>query len=84
MPMSSSTLTIRLPQQQRVALKRAATALRMTESAYVRDLLARELDEIPFGERMGDLAGAIDSRETPTGHNDTFRDTIGRNNRRPA
>lgn len=59
--MATSTLTIRLPQQQREALKRCAKALKKTESEYIRDLLQRDLDSRPFGERAGHLAGCVDS-----------------------
>lgn len=59
--MATSTLTIRLPQEQREALKRCAKALKKTESEYLRDLLQRDLDSRPFGERAGHLAGCVDS-----------------------
>ncbi len=62
--MSSSTLTIRMPREQREALKRAALALKKTESDYIRDLLQRDLDLQPFGERAGHLAGSVGSLKT--------------------
>ena len=65
--MSSSTLTIRLPQTQREALKRIATALKKTESEYIRDLVARDLNDVPFGQRVGDLAGCLNSAKSPPG-----------------
>ena len=61
--MSTSTLTIRLPKNQREALRQTARALQKTESEYVRDLLARDLDDRSLGERMADLAGSVDSRQ---------------------
>jgi predicted transcriptional regulator len=58
---NTSTLTIRLPKEQREALRRCAKALKKSESEYIRDLLARALDNRTLGERMGDLAGSLDS-----------------------
>ena len=65
--MNASTLTIRLPQEQREALKRSAKALKKTESEYIRELLQRDLDSRPFGERAGHLAGSVDSSRTTAG-----------------
>lgn len=62
--MESSTLTIRLPKEQRQALKRAASALNKSESNYIRDLLQRDLDMRSFGERAGHLAGCVDSSKS--------------------
>ena len=62
--MNTSTLTIRLPKAQREALKRSAAALKKTESEYIRDLLARDLDTRTLGERIGHLAGSIDSSQS--------------------
>lgn len=60
----TSTLTIRLPKPQRDALKRSARVLKKTESEYIRDLIARDLDMRTVGERMGNLAGVLDSSRT--------------------
>jgi hypothetical protein len=62
--MHTSTLTIRLPKEQREVLKRSAKALKKTESEYIRDMLQRDLDSRPFGERAGHLAGCLDSSQT--------------------
>jgi predicted transcriptional regulator len=59
--MNASTLTIRLPKDQREALRRSAKALKKSESEYIRDLLARALDNRTLGERLGELAGSLDS-----------------------
>ena len=64
--MNTSTLTIRLSQDQREALRRCAKALKKTESEYIRDLLARDLDNRTLGERIGDLTGSLDSSK-PSG-----------------
>lgn len=61
---STSTLTIRLPKTQREALKRSAAAVKKTESEYIRELLQRDLDSRPLGERIGNLAGSVDSSRT--------------------
>jgi len=83
-PMSTSTLTIRLPTEQREALKRSAKALKKTESEYIRDLLQRDLDSRPFGERAGQLIGCLDSSKLKPGAEDGFREAIHKNNWRPA
>jgi Arc/MetJ-type ribon-helix-helix transcriptional regulator len=62
--MSTSSLTIRLPNEQREALKRSARMLKKSESEYIRDLLQRDLDTRLIGERMGDLVGCLDSSQT--------------------
>jgi Arc/MetJ-type ribon-helix-helix transcriptional regulator len=62
--MNTSTLTIRLPAEQRAALKRSAKALKKTESEYIRDLLQKDLDTQSIGERVGHLAGSVDSSQT--------------------
>lgn len=62
--MATSTLTIRLPVEQREALMRSAEALRKTESEYIRDLLQRDLDSKPLGDRVGHLIGCLDSAQT--------------------
>jgi hypothetical protein len=82
--MNTSTLTIRLPQAQREALKRTARALKKSESEYVRDLLVRDLAAVPFGQRAAHLAGSLDSRKVADIEKDPFRKTIRRNNWRPA
>ncbi|MBV8216127.1 MAG: hypothetical protein JOZ08_23155 [Verrucomicrobia bacterium] len=61
--MNTSTLTIRLPKEQREALRRWAKALKKTESEYIRELLTRDLDNRTLRERMGDLAGSLDSSQ---------------------
>ncbi len=78
--MNSATLTIRLPQEQRDALRRAAAALKKTESQYIRDLLARDMDSVPFGERLGDLVGCLDSSAAEPTRSNAFRDRIRANN----
>lgn len=57
----TSTLTIRLPNEQRQALKRRARALKTTESELIRSVLARELDGVPPGEVVAKWAGRLDS-----------------------
>jgi Ribbon-helix-helix protein, copG family len=78
--MNTSTVTIRLPKEQRAALKRCAKAMKKTESELIRELLARELDARPFGKRVGDLAGSLDSSGIRESSADSFRDAIRRHN----
>jgi hypothetical protein len=77
--MNSSTLTIRLPVEQREALRRSAKALKKSESELIRDLIARNLDVRTMGERAGHLAGSIDSKGTSRAA-DSFREAIRRRN----
>ena len=81
--MKTSTLTIRLSMEQREALRRSAKALKKTESELIRDLLARDLDVRTLGERVGHLAGSIDSSKRTPRAVDSFRETIRRHNWRP-
>ena len=79
----TSTLTIRLSIEQRQMLKRSAKALKKTESEFIRDLIARDLDVRTLGERVGHLAGSIDSSKRTPRAADSFRETIRRHNWRP-
>jgi predicted DNA-binding protein len=80
--MHSSTLTIRLPQDQRDALKETAKRLNKSESDVIRELLAREFDQVSFGERADEFIGCLQSEPNPTASTDSFRNAIARNNRR--
>ena len=80
--MQTSTLTIRLPEEQRAALKERAKRLKKTESDIIRELLTREFEQVSFGERAGDFMGCVESL-TPTHAVDSYRDAIKRNNWRP-
>ena len=64
--MNTATLTIRLPIGQRELIRKAAGALKKTESEYIRDVLARDLDAVPFGERAADLAGCLRLSRSPS------------------
>ena len=76
--MNSSTLTIRLPQAQREALKKTAKALKKSESEYIRDLVAFDLEAVPFGERVGNLAGCLNSSKSARAN--PLKDRIRANN----
>ena len=78
--MKTSTLTIRLPQAQRDNLKTTATRLHKTESDFIRELLARELDQTAFGERASEFIGCLDSHPAAPAPADSFRAAIKRNN----
>lgn len=55
----TSTLTIRLPKEQRAALRRRATALRKSESDLVRDLIAKEASQVFDFESVRHMAGVV-------------------------
>lgn len=80
--MHTSTLTIRLPQDQRDTLKETAKRLKKSESDVIRDLLSREFDQVSFGERAGEFIGCLESETNPEVSADSFRNAIARNNRR--
>ncbi len=80
--MHTSTLTIRLPQDQRDTLKETAKRLKKSESDIIRDLLSREFDQVSFGERADEFIGCLQSEPTPVATPDSFRNAIARNNRR--
>ncbi|MGL4398867.1 MAG: ribbon-helix-helix protein, CopG family [Luteolibacter sp.] len=82
--MHSSTLTIRLPQEQRAALKETAKRLKKSESDVIRELLARELEQVAFGERAVEFIGCLGSSPSQAPEPDSFRESIRRSNWRPA
>ena len=82
--MHTSTLTIRLPQTQRAALKETAERLKKSESELVRDLLEREFGRHPFGTLADGFAGCLASTPEDSATSDPFRDAIKRNNWRPS
>lgn len=55
----TTTLTFRLPKSQRQKLRAQAKALGKTESEILRQMLDRELNARPLGERIGHLKGAL-------------------------
>jgi len=55
----SGILTIRIDPARRAKLKRSAQAAGKNESQFVRDLIARELDAKPLGDRIRRLRGSI-------------------------
>jgi len=54
-----TTLTIRLPKAQRAALKRRAAAEGRSESALVREMLDREINQGFDFERVRHLIGSV-------------------------
>jgi Ribbon-helix-helix protein, copG family len=75
----NSTLTVRLPAEQRRVLREHAAALKKTESEVVRDALAREMASIPILERLGNLVGSLDSSKTPRRNDEWSRSLRERN-----
>lgn len=78
--MQTSTLTIRLSQEQRATLKATAKRLRKSESNFIRELLAREFEQVAFGERASEFIGCLESNPSAAARPDSFRDAIKRNN----
>jgi len=61
----NSTLTIRLPKDQRTALQRRAAALHKTESDLVRELIANESGRAFDFENVRSFAGIFCSLDQP-------------------
>jgi len=78
--MNTSTLTIRLPKAQREVLREAAGALKKTESEYIREMLARDLDDITLADRVRDLAGSLHSGRKPLVKIHPLKDRMRANN----
>jgi predicted DNA-binding protein len=55
----SASLTFRLSESHRKKLERRAASLGMTVSEYIRELLARALDDRPLGERISHITGSL-------------------------
>ena len=55
----TTTLTFRLEAEQRKKLRKQAAMFGKTESAYLREILDRELGERPMSERIGHLNGML-------------------------
>lgn len=78
--MHSASLTIRLPQEQRATLKETARRLQKSESDFIRELLAREFEQVSFGERAAEFVGCLAAEASASGKPDSLRDAIQRNN----
>jgi hypothetical protein len=78
--MHTSTLTIRLPQEQRDTLKETAKRLQKSESDFIRELLAREFEQVSFAEQASEFMGCIESNPTVPAEPVSFREAIKRNN----
>ena len=80
--MGTSSITIRLPEEQRATLKATAKRLKKSESDVIRELLAREFEQTAFGERAVDFFGCVESTPDIAEEPDSFRTAIQINNRR--
>jgi predicted DNA-binding protein len=78
--MHTSTLTNRLPQEQRATLQATAKRLRKSESDFIRELLAREFEQVSFGERAVEFIGCLESSPSAAAKTNSLRDAIKRNN----
>lgn len=67
-----TTLTIRLPAAQRRALQRRAAAAKKSESALVRDLIEREMQQGFDFDRVRHLAGSV-TRDPKRSTQDAWR-----------
>jgi hypothetical protein len=56
-----STFSIRLPEQQRRALRDRARAMNATESAWVRRLIERDLQQSSLKQQLSGLIGSLEA-----------------------
>lgn len=75
----TTTLTIRLPKEQRAALRKRATSLRKTESELIRSLIERDLSMTSILARVGELVGSVDLRQ-PKGKAHPLQEKIRKRN----
>jgi hypothetical protein len=54
-----TTFTFRISAKQRAKLRRRAKLFGQSEAELLREILDRELDDRPMGERIGHLAGTV-------------------------
>lgn len=73
------TITFRLDEKRRAALRERAAALRKSESELLRDLIDREISRPTVAERAGDLIGCL-SLDPKRIDIDPWRRMIRRNN----
>lgn len=76
---SRVTITFRIDEQRRGALRKRAAALGKSESELLRDLIDREISMPTVAERAGKLIGslALDPKRIDS---DSWRKTIRQNN----
>ena len=82
------SLTIRMPRNQREALRKRARQLQLTESHLVRSLIDRDLESQTLLARLGDLVGAVESpsqaasgsREEPGQQESSMKERLRRAN----
>lgn len=73
----STTLTIRLTDDQRLKLHELAATLGKSDSELVRDLIAREICNEPLGVRIAHLKGSL---SVPSKSEDSLTQTIRERN----
>lgn len=56
-----TSFTIRLPEQQRQALRKRAKAMHTSESAWVRHIIEKDLENSTLQEQLAGLFGSLDS-----------------------
>lgn len=72
-----TSFTIRLPEGQREALRKRAKAMKSSESAWVRHIIEKDLENSTLQEQVGDLIGSLDSRDAGSSrHANPLKDVI--------
>ena len=76
----STSFTIRLPEQQREALRKRAKAMQTSESAWVRHIIEKDLEKSTLQEQLADLLGSLDSGSGKAGKANPLKEAIRRRN----
>jgi hypothetical protein len=76
-----TSFTIRLPEGQREALRKRAKAMKSSESAWVRHIIEKDLENSTLQEQLGDLIGSLDSKIVESaGHANPLKEGIRKRN----
>jgi hypothetical protein len=78
-----STFSIRLPEQQRRALRDRARAMNATESAWVRRLIERDLQQSSLKQQLSGLIGSLEAPQASSAcgaKGDPLKEHIRRSN----
>jgi len=73
----SATITIRIAEDQRKILKEKARLNGQSTSVFIREILERELSDVPLGQKVGHLRGILSFATPPK---DSFRRAIRERN----
>lgn len=76
----STSFTIRLPERQREALRKRAKAMQSSESAWVRHIIEKDLENSTLQEQLADLVGSLDSSKGTKKRANSLKEAIRQRN----